>query len=320
MIIQRFIKTIDKSIIMRYNICILSLFLKGIILMKKIISLSLALLMILTSVLAFASCSTENKIIVQTNAFFAPFEYYEGTEIKGVDVEIMKLVGDQLGKEIEFVNVEFSAIIDNVKAGEVCDAGAAGITITDERKEKVDFSTPYYTSVQYVIFAKAAPVETKTVNGVEYVVWDALAGKRLGTQTDTTGWIYTDGEINATADNDYGYDGVLYGKGATNTNFDTAQLAADAITANQIDAVIIDELPAQYIVSKNDTFKCVPLYYSGETDADDAPVEEQYAICVTKGNTELLEAINSVLAELMKKDTEGKTEIEKMVMKHMGLN
>lgn len=287
--------------------------------MKKIISISLALIMLLTSVMAFSSCGNSDKIIVQTNAFFAPFEYYEGTEIKGVDVEIMNLVGEELGKKIEFVNVEFAAIIDNVKAGEVCDAGAAGITITDERKEKVDFSTPYYTSVQYVIFAKDAPVETKTVNGVEYVVWEALAGKKIGTQTDTTGWIYTDGEINATADNDYGYDGVLYGKNSTNTNFDTAQLAADAITAKQIDVVIIDELPAQYIVSKNDKFSCLPLYYSGETDAEDAPVEEQYAICVTKGNTELLDAINKVLAELMKEGADGKTEIEKMVMKHMGM-
>lgn len=287
--------------------------------MKKIISISLALIMLLTSVMAFSSCGNSNKIIVQTNAFFAPFEYYEGTEIKGVDVEIMNLVGEELGKKIEFVNVEFAAIIDNVKAGEVCDAGAAGITITDERKDKVDFSTPYYTSVQYVIFAKDAPVETKTVNGVEYVVWEALAGKKIGTQTDTTGWIYTDGEINATADNDYGYDGVLYGKNSTNTNFDTAQLAADAITAKQIDVVIIDELPAQYIVSKNDKFNCLPLYYSGETDAEDAPVEEQYAICVTKGNTELLDAINKVLAELMKEGADGKTEIEKMVMKHMGM-
>ncbi len=288
--------------------------------MKKIISLSLALLMLCIGVLSFASCEDpEEKIIVQTNAFFAPFEYYDGTEIKGVDVEIMNLVGEKLGKKIEFVNVEFSAIIDNVKTGEVCDAGAAGITITDQRKEKVDFSVPYYTSVQYVIFDKDAAPATKTVNGVEYVVWEALAGKKIGTQTDTTGWIYTDGEINATADNDYGYDGVLYGKGSELSCFDTAQLAADAITANQIDVVIIDELPAQYIVSKNSEFKCLPLYYSGETDADDAPVEEQYAICVTKGKTELLDAINAVLTELMKEDENGITEIEKMVMKHMGM-
>ena len=289
--------------------------------MKKIISLALAVLMICGAMLAFASCGKDDKIIVHTNAFFAPFEYYEGTEIVGVDVEIMNKVGEKLGKTIEFTNVEFSAIIDNVKDGVVCDAGAAGITITDERKEKVDFSVPYYTSVQYVIFkADDASSVTKTGANGEYIVWEALAGKKIGTQTDTTGWIYTDGEINATEDNDYGYAGVLYGTNTENKNYDTAQLAADAITANAIDVVIIDELPAQYIVSKGKNFKCLPLYYSGETDAEDAPVEEQYAICVTKGNTELLEAINAVLTEMMKKGADGKTEVEKLVMKHMGMD
>ncbi len=287
--------------------------------MKKILSLALALIMMLSCVAFFASCSNDDKIIVHTNAFFAPFEYYEGNTIVGVDVEIMDLVGKKLGKEIEFVNVEFSAIIDNVKDGKVCDAGAAGITITDERKDKVDFSIPYYTSVQYVIFAKAdESIVTKTVDGKEYIVWDALAGKKLGTQTDTTGWIYTDGEINATKENDYGYEGVLYGSGATHTSYDNAQLAADAIIAQQIDAVIVDELPAQFIVKNNDNLACVPLYYSGDTEAEDAPVVEEYAICVTKGNTELLDAINAVLTDLMKKGDDGKTEIEKMVMKHMG--
>ena len=289
--------------------------------MKKILSIAMALAMMLSCIALFASCAKEETIIVHTNAFFAPFEYYDGTEIKGVDVEIMNLVGEKLDKKVEFVNVEFSAIIDNVKAGEVCDAGAAGITITNERKAKVDFSIPYYTSVQYVIFAAAdESIVTKNVGGKEYIVWEALAGKKLGTQTDTTGWIYTDGEINATEDNDYGYNGVLYNTNTTLVNFDNAQLAADAIGAKQIDAVIVDELPAQYIVKNSTTLKCVPLYYSGETDDKDAPVEEQYAICVTKGNDELLKAINEVLTDLMKKDESGKSEIEKMVMKHMGLN
>ena len=289
--------------------------------MKKLISLVLTAVLLLSTVACFASCGNDNKIIVQTNAFFAPFEYYEGTEIKGVDVEIMNMVGEKMGKKIEFVNVEFSAIIDNVKDGKVCDAGAAGITITDERKEKVDFSTPYYTSVQYVIFkADDTTIATRGEGDNAYIVWDALAGKKIGTQTDTTGWIYTDGEINATEDNDYGYAGVLYGTNTELKNFDTAQLAADSITSNQVDVVIIDELPAQYIVSKNSAFKCLPLYYAGDTEAEDAPVEEQYAICVTKGNDELLSAINEVLATLMEKDADGKTEIEKMVMKHMGLD
>ena len=281
--------------------------------MKKIISLALAVLMICGAMLAFASCGKEEKIIVHTNAFFAPFEYYEGTEIVGVDVEIMNKVGEKLGKKIEFVNVEFSAIIDNVKDGVVCDAGAAGITITDARKEKVDFSVPYYTSVQYVIFkADDTTLATKTGADGEYMVWEALAGKKIGTQTDTTGWIYTDGEIYATADNDYGYDGVLYGTNTELKTFDNAQLAADGIASNIVDYVIIDELPAEYIVSKNSGLACLPLYYAGATEAEDAPVEEQYAICVTKGNTELLDAINAVLADLIQ---DGK--VEEMVMNHM---
>ncbi|MBP3308495.1 MAG: transporter substrate-binding domain-containing protein [Clostridia bacterium] len=286
--------------------------------MKKIVTLFVLVAMLVCSAFALTSCG--EKIIVQTNAYFAPFEYYEGTTIKGVDVEIMDLVGKKLGKGVEFVNIEFAAIIDNVKAGEVCDAGAAGITITDERKDKVDFSIPYYTSVQYVIMSKDSTIATKTAGDVEYVVWEALANLTLGTQLDTTGWIYTDGEINATEDNDYGYAGTLYGTQTKHKAYDNAQLAADGIGANQVDCVIIDELPAQFIVSKNDDLKCVPLYYAGETDAEDAPVEEQYAICVTKGNTELLTAINEVLEELLVEDANGESEIQKMVMKHMGLD
>ena len=279
--------------------------------MKKLISLLAVVAMI--AVLC-CSCGASNEIIVQTNAFFAPFEYYEGTEIVGVDVEIMNKVAENLGKTVTFNNVEFAAIIDNVAAGQVCDAGATGITITDERKEKVDFSVPYYTSVQYVIYAADSDIATKSSDNGDYIVWDALKGKTIGTQTDTTGWIYTDGEINATADNDYGYDGVLYGTDTTMKNFDNAQLAADGIGSNLVDVVIIDELPAQFIVSKNSNLKCLPLYYSGDTDAEDAPVEEQYAICVTKGNTELLNAINEVLNKMM-----ANGEVEKLVMKHMGM-
>ena len=279
--------------------------------MKKILALVLALVMMASMALVFTSCGND-EIIVQTNAFFAPFEYYEGEEIVGVDVEIMNMVGEKLGKKITFKNVEFSAIIDNVKEGKVCDAGAAGITITDERKEKVDFSTPYYTSVQYVIFAKDSDIAKRGAEGSQYIVWEAMAGKTIGVQTDTTGWIYTDGEIYATADNDYGYDGVLYGTNTELKTFDNAQLAADGIASNIVDYVIIDELPAEYIVSKNSGLACLPLYYAGATEAEDAPVEEQYAICVTKGNTELLDAINAVLADLIK---DGK--VEEMVMNHM---
>lgn len=295
--------------------------------MKKIISLILALTMLLGATFALSSCGLfggdtpeTEKIYVQTNAYFAPFEYYDGTEIVGVDVEIMEMVGKKLNKEIVWQDGDFGIIIDTVKEGNLADCGAAGLTITDERKDKVDFSDPYYTSVQYVILPADSDVAVKSADGVEYIVWEALAGKTIATQTDTTGWIYTDGEINATEDNDYGYAGVLYGTGTKHEAMDSANVAAEALGLT-IDAVIVDELPAKYIVANSaKDFKCYPLYYSGTDGEADSPVEEQYAIAVTKGNTELLDAINEVLKTLLVKGEDGKTEIEKMVMTHMGMN
>jgi polar amino acid transport system substrate-binding protein len=268
--------------------------------------------MLAASCLLMAGCSSD-KIIVQTNAYFAPFEYYDGAKIVGVDVEIMNLVGEKLGKEIEFQNVEFSVIIDNVSSGKICDAGAAGITVTDERKEKVDFSNTYFTSVQYVIYTKGSMTPDGTDGDVNYILWDSLAGKKIGVQRDTTGDIYVDGEINAQADNDYGYDGVLYGTGATLTKYDNAQVAADAMKANHIDVVVVDKLPASFIVDKSDAYECAALYYAGGEGEADVPTEESYAICVTKGNDELLAAINEVLAEL------GEEGVEKLIKKHMGI-
>lgn len=284
--------------------------------MKKLISLLLVVAMLVGACCLTTGCKKKNEeIIVQTNAYFAPFEYYVGTEIKGVDVDIMNKVGKKLDKKVTFKNVDFGVIIDNVSAGKVCDVGAAGLTITDERKEKVDFSIPYYTSVQYVIYAEGSDIATKTGADGDYIVWEALKGKTIGTQTDTTGWIYVNGEITGED-----FDGLLKDSGAELKNFDNAQLAADAIGGKKVDVVVIDELPAQYIVAKNSGLKCLPLYYAGETDAEDAPVEEQYAICVTKGNDDLLDAINDVLKEMLKEDENGESEIEKLVMKHMGLD
>ena len=293
--------------------------------MKKIISLILAAALCLCSVFALGSCNliggdntgdggNGGSIYVQTNAYFAPFEYYDGSDIVGVDVEIMEKVGQKMGKSIVWQDGDFGIIIDTVKEGKMADCGAAGLTITDERKEKVDFSTPYYTSIQYVILPADSDVATKTADGVTYVVWEALAGKTIATQTDTTGWIYADCEIDCEG-------GVLYGtEGTEHQAMDSANVAADAL-GTTIDAIIVDQLPAQYIVSNSSKdFVCYPLYYSGAEGEADEPVIEDYAIAVTKGNTELLDAINAVLAELLVKDANGQTEIEKMVMSHMGMD
>ena len=278
--------------------------------MKKIIAFALCLLMCATCLL-MSGCNTDS-IIVQTNAYFAPFEYYDGGQIVGVDVEIMNLVGEKLGKKIEFQNVEFEVIIDNVSAGKICDAGAAGITVTDARKEKVDFSNTYFTSVQYVIYKKGTMTVDGTDGDVSYILWDSLAGKKIGVQRNTTGDIYVDGEINGQEDNDYGYNGVLYGTDAKLTQYDNAQVAADAIGA-YVDVVVVDKLPASFIVEKSSEFECAALYYKGGEGEADFPTEESYAICVTKGNTELLNAINEVLAEL------GNEGVEALIKKHMGI-
>ena len=206
--------------------------------MKKILSIVLALALTL-GCLMMAGCGSKDTIIVQTNAYFAPFEYYDGTEIVGVDVDIMNLVGEKLGKKVEFQNVTFSVIIDNVSEGKICDVGAAGITVTDSRKEKVDFSNTYFTSVQYVIYKAGTMTPDGKDGDVDYILWDNLAGKKIGVQKDTTGDVYVDGEINAKED----FDGVLFGTGATLSRFDNAQVAADAINANQIDVVVVDKLP-----------------------------------------------------------------------------
>ena len=280
---------------------------------SKVLVLALALCMVFT----LAACSKggdDEPIVVYTNAYFAPFEYYDGTDIVGVDVDIMNKVGEKLGRDVEYTNVEFSVIVDNVSSGDLCDVGAAGITITPERQEQVDFSDPYFTSVQYVIYAAGSMDIDGTDGDVDFILWNSLAGKKIGVQMDTTGDIYVDGEINATADNeDYGYDGVLYGSGAELARYDSAQLAVDAIGAGQVDVVVVDYLPASYIVEKNDGYECAALYYDNG-DGTFAPTEEQYAICVTPGQDELLEAINDVLADL------GEDEINDLVMKHMGMD
>lgn len=243
--------------------------------------------------------------IVETNAFFAPFEFYEGREIKGVDVEIIDRVAKWLNKKIDIKDVEFDVIIDNVEAGKIADAGAAGLTITPARSEKVNFSIPYYNSVQYVIFDKTAAPEIRD----GHVVWNALAGKKLGTQTGSTGYLFSSDEID---------EGVLAGTNTELKGFDSHQLAADAIAAHIIDYAIADELPAKMIVAKNTNLEALPLYYMGVSVADDYPVEESYAIAVNKDKTELLEAFNEVLAEMLTKDAEGKTEIDRLVLKYMG--
>lgn len=274
--------------------------------MKRFFKTLLAGVMAIGSLFAFNACSNDT-IYVDTNAYFAPFEYYQGTEIVGVDVDIMNKVGEKLGKKVKFVNTDFDVIIDNVASGKQYDCGAAGITFTEARAQKVDFSNPYYTSVQYVIYDPAQTTfESRTANnGTACVFWSDLMNKDLGVQRDTTGNIYADIEMNGDGPE---YPGELAGTTGELLPFDSAEVAVAALGI-QVDVVIVDELPAQYIVNKNSNLVCKALYYDAAT-----ATEEQYAIAVTKGNKELLDAINAVLAEL------GEDGINALVKKHLGLD
>ena len=274
--------------------------------MKKLFTLLVTAILALTCTLGLTACG-DDAIYVDTNAYFAPFEYYDGTEIKGVDIDIMNKVGEKLGKKVVFENTEFGVIIDNVASGKKYDCGAAGITITPARQLQVDFSNPYYTSVQYVILkADDTSIEVKeATDGTACVFWADLAGKKIGVQMDTTGHIYADIEINGDGPD---YPGELAGADCELVPYDSAQLAADALKSGLNDVVIVDELPAEFICNKNDGLVCYALYYTLDT-----ATEEEYAICVTKGNTELLTAINEVLAEL------GEEGILALVATHLGL-
>lgn len=249
---------------------------------------------------------SEADYIVETNVPFAPFEFYEERQIVGVDVDIVNRVAEKMNKKFQIKNVEFDVIIDNVEAGKIADAGAAGLTITPAREEKVNFTIPYYTSVQYVIYSLENPPSLRD----DHVVWEALAGHTLGSQIGSTGYLFVDDEIE---------NGVLAETGTAIKGIDSHQLAADAITAHIIDYAIADELVAKFIVEKNPGLGALPLYYSGATREEDYPVEESYAIAVNRDKTDLLEAFNEVLSEMLTEDTDGKTEIDRLVLKYMGL-
>lgn len=272
--------------------------------MKKIIAVVLCLVLALACV-GMTSCGDAadkqsvdaikeaGKLTMYTNAEFPPFEYMEGTEVKGVDVDIAQAIADKLGVKLEIHNVKFDTIIGSIQSGKGS-IGAAGITVTDERKESVDFSIEYTTSKQYII----VPVDS-TVAKIE-----DLAGMSIGVQLGTTGdFIITD-EINGTEEGK----GVLQDTGASVTTYNSAADAAIALNSGKIQAVVIDKLPAEIVAGNYENLKAIELVY-----ADGSNTEESYAICVAKGNESLLKVINEVIEELK---ANGK--IDEFVIKHTG--
>lgn len=204
---------------------------------------------------------TEGTLTMATNAYFPPYEYYEGDDIVGIDAEIAQAVADELGLELVIEDMEFDSIITAVQTNKA-DMGLAGMTVTEERLENVSFSESYATGIQSIIVKEGSDIESP----------DDLDGKKIGVQLSTTGDIY--------AVDDYGQENVEeYNKGAD---------AVMALLSDKIDCVIIDNEPAKAFVEANEGLVILDTEYA----------VEDYAACVNKDNTELLDAINDALAKL----------------------
>ncbi len=252
--------------------------------MKKI----LAIVMALTLVLALAACGgdtttssvdgtssveAKEKLVMATNASFPPYEFVDGEEFAGIDVEIAGKIAEKLGMELEIMDVEFSTILGLIKTGKA-DIGVAGMTVTEERLLEVNFSDSYAKGVQVVIVKDGGKVSV-----IEDLEKD---GMMIGVQESTTGDIYASASVE---DGGYGADKV--------TQYKTGNDAVAALVAGKVDAVIIDNEPAKSYVKLNEGLKILDTEYANE----------DYAIAVAKENTELLEKINTALKELTEDGT-----------------
>ncbi len=245
---------------------------------------------------SLAQIKESGKITMYTNAAFPPFEYRDGEKVAGVDVDIAEEIAKDIGVTLEVTDTNFDSIIPSVQSGK-CAFGAAGMTITSERKEQVDFSIKYVTSKQYIILKNDSTVKTI----------EDLKGMKIGVQTGTTGDLILTDEIDGYKDDDGNpVQGVLQDTGAEVARYNNAIDAAADLANGRVDAVVIDKLPAEMISKSREGTKTIELVY-----ADGSNTEEEYAIAVAKGNKDLLDSINKTLQRLI---DEGK--IDEYVVNH----
>ena len=274
--------------------------------MKKFLSIALALVTVVMALAAFTSCSKdENTLVMATNAAFPPYEFKEGDKFAGIDVEIAEAIAEKLGMKLEIADVEFGTIIGGVQSGKY-DFGMAGMTVTPKRQKSVDFSTTYATGIQVIIVKDGSAIETLDSifefddNG------DPVALKntdmKVGVQQDTTGDIYCSDDITNWGFNDVEEDGTV--KTDRVVRYKTGADAVAALKAGKVDCVIIDNEPAKSFVKANEGIHIL--------EGDNEYVIEDYAICVSKENKDLLEKINKALDELKKDGT-----IDKIVAKYI---
>ncbi len=253
--------------------------------MKKIIALLLAMMMLASATVLFTSCGEKaDTLDMATNAAFPPYEFKDGETFKGIDIEIAGLIAEKLGMELKIHDVEFGSIVAGVQSGKF-DMGIAGMTVTDERKEKVNFSDTYAKGVQVVIVkedCEYASFEDFYTEIKDDAPQGVKEGIKIGVQQDTTGDIYSSDEPKNWG---FGEDNVI--------RYKTGADAVQALISGKVTAVIIDNEPAKSFVEGNKGLKIMDATY----------VEEDYAIAIAKENTELLEKINKALDEL---EQEGK--------------
>ena len=247
--------------------------------MKKIIrttAIALTLTMLLAALTACGGGSGNNlntvesgMLIMATSADFPPYEFWEGGEIVGIDAEVAAAIAEKLELELRIDDMDFNSILAAVVAGRA-DIGMAGMTVTDERLESVDFSVSYATGVQVIIVAEDSPitsVDDLFEEGNNFII---------GVQESTTGDIY--------ASEDLEDEGL-----ATIQRYRRGTDAVQSLLIGRVDCVIIDNEPAKAYVAINPGLRILDTEFA----------IEDYAIAVKKGNTELLNAINTALNELI---------------------
>lgn len=226
----------------------------------KRIKVSLLLLIILFLVSGCAS-KNEDELVLATEAGFAPYEYYKDGEIVGVDIDIAKEIAKELDKKLVIKDVSFDFLINEVKSGKA-DFAAAGISITEERKEEVDFTDEYTTSNQVVVVRKDSNIQS----------FDELKDKKIAVQLGTVADLYVTENY----------------KDATLVTHKKYLSAAEDVKGGKADCIIMDQLPALEIVKENPELKVM----------DGILFQDKYGMIVKKGNDSLRKDINRVLKRL----------------------
>ena len=233
----------------------------------------------ITFVASVASCGgqkDENKLTVATNATFEPFEYKDSDgNFLGIDMDIVNQFAQSNGYELEITDIDFDSIVPSIQTSKA-DIGIAGLTKTDERSKIVDFTDSYYSASQVVIVPANSSIANSTSKDE---ILSYLENKTIGCQSGTTGESYITGS------SDLDFTGI---SGATCRPLSDGYLACKSLNDGQLDAVIIDKAPAELYVKTYTNLKVLPVTLT----------EEEYAIAVKKGNTKLLNELNSFIKEI----------------------